>query len=142
MELATRDDFLGRFGRVQRRYKSDKLPVSGLAVRIRSLTEGELSGYQRRLLARSGRGLDPIAMASANRKLFVLSLVDANNERLFSDADAEKLIDMDAADASYLYDSIQQHLGVDPQDLGETEKNSEKPKGGSETTHDDSSQSG
>jgi hypothetical protein len=124
MKLATRDQLLTTLGRPQRRYRNVELPVSGLTVRVQSLTEGELSRYQRRLLKKDGRGIDPTAIQAANRHLFVACLVNDDNGLMLSASEADTLADMDCADASKLYQEIQDHLGVDPTDLGETEKNS------------------
>ena len=124
MTLATKDQLLDKLGNAKRRYREVTLPVSGLAVRIRSLTEGELSAYQRRMFAKGGRGFDPIALQSANRRLFVQCLVDDEGNRQFADHEADKLADMDAADASVLYEACTEHCGIDRADVGDLAKNS------------------
>ncbi|HUT92917.1 MAG TPA: hypothetical protein VMY37_25720 [Thermoguttaceae bacterium] len=125
MGIATREELFCALGRTKRRYRMITLPVSGLSVRIQSLTEGELSRYQRRLFAKGGRGFDPQRMQSANRDLFVRCLVDDAGNRQLSDDEAEKLTDMDAADASVLYEACAEHCGIDRTDLGDLSKNSE-----------------
>ena len=125
MSLASREELLTKFGRKVRRFCEVKLPVSGATVRIRSLTEGELSAYQGKMMDRKGRGFDPAGMKSSNRRLFVTCMVDKAGNRLFSNHDADKLVDMDAADASVLYEACLEHCGIDRADLGDLEKNSE-----------------
>jgi len=105
------------------------LLVSDTEVRIRSLTEGELSAYQRRMFAKNGRGWDSQGMQSANRRLFVLCIVDSAGNRMFADHDADKLATMDAADASTLYEACAEHTGLDRTDLGDLAKNSDMTDG-------------
>lgn len=131
MAVNTREELLTAFGTAKRRFRLVALPVSGVTVRIRSLTEGELSAYQRRLFAKGGRGLDPTAMQSANRRLFVLCIVDGDGNRLFTNDDENRFADMDAADASKLYEECAEHCGIDRTDLGDTSKNSEATAGDS-----------
>ena len=120
----TRDSLLAKLGVPKRRFREVHLPVCDATVRIRSLTEGELSSYQRKMFAKRGQGFDQQGMVSANRRLFVLCLVDENGDRLFGDHDADKLADMDAADASALFEACAEHCGLDRTDLGELAKNS------------------
>jgi hypothetical protein len=137
MALATREELLSKLGRAKRRYREIHLPVSDLTVRIRSLTEGELSSYQRKLFAKGGRGLDPTALRTANRRLFALCLVDEQGNRLFSDSDVDTMVEMDSMDSGKLYEACSEHCGIDRTDMGdlsELEKNSG-------TTRDDCSPS-
>lgn len=137
MSITSREELFSKIGRAKRRYRNVHLPVCNSTVRIRSLTEGELSRWQQRLLRKDGRSLDPSAARAANRSLFALCMVDDNGDRLMADNESANLADMDSADSSKLYEEIQEHLGVDPSDLGDTgelEKNCE-------TTDEDSSPS-
>jgi len=131
MGLANRDELLRKFGTTIRRYETVRLPAAGVSVRIQSLTEGELSSYQRKMWAKGGRGLDPAAMHSANRRLFVLCLVDGSGNRILSNNDADELTGMDAADSSVLYEACTEHCGIDRTDIGDLEKNSETTAEGS-----------
>ncbi len=137
MSLASREDLLTKFGRVTRRFREVELPVARETVRIRSLTEGELSRYQRKMMDRKGRGFDPAGMQKANRRLFTMCIVDDKGNMLFADDDTEKLVGMDAADASVLYEACTEHCGIDRADLGDLGE----PEKNSETTSEDSSPS-
>jgi len=126
MTIATREQLLDKLGREKRRYRDVDLPVCGATVRIRSLTEGELSAYQRKMFAKNGRGFDGEAMKTANRRLFVLCLVDEQGTPLLGGHDAEQLTNMDSADSSTLYEACAEHCGIDRTDLGDLGKNSDE----------------
>lgn len=130
MGLATRDELEAAFGRMVRRFREVFLPVSCKTVRIQSLSEFEMSSYQRRSLNKRGIGIDPAGMLTANLRLFALCLVDADGNRLFGDNEYDKLKYMDSADSSVLYAAIKEHCGLDDSDLGDIAKNSEKIPGG------------
>lgn len=111
----------------KRRYKDLVLPVMGLPVRIRSLTERELSGYTNALLTNDGQGrLRKSRMEDATRRLLCLCLVDAEGDRLLADADAGKLVESDSADTQFLYTECAEWVGLKRGDVEDLVKNSEK----------------
>lgn len=127
--LATAEQLMAVAGR--RRYHELKLPTSDLKVRIRSLTEHELSRYQSATIASSGTGLRRSKLEDASRRLIVLCLVDDDGNQILSDADVPRLADWDAADTSYLYDECAKHCGINRQDIEDLAKNSAKIPAGS-----------
>ena len=128
-ELATAEQLMATTGR--RRYRELTLPTSDLRVRIRSLTERELSRYQSVTIASSGTGLKRSKLEDASRRLIVLCLVDGDGNQIFTDADVPRLADWDAADTSYLYDEGAKHCGINRQDIEDMVKNSEEIPAGS-----------
>lgn len=114
--LATAEQLMGATAG-KRRFKELTLPICGLRVRIRSLTEGEVSRYQGALLSRRGRGIVSGRITEANRRLVVLCLVDAKANRLFKDSDADKLKEWDGADVQFLADECTTFCGLDRDDL-------------------------
>ena len=120
--LATAAELLG--GKANVRYKTLDLPVSGRKVRIRSLSERELSAYTTATISRKGVGMRRARLEDANRRLIAMVLVDAAGNRLLSDRDAGKLADWDSADSSYLYDEAAGHVGLKEGDLEDLVKNS------------------
>lgn len=110
-----------------RRYKTVTLPVSGLTVRIQSLTEREVSDYQAAAVQmRSGQ---PTAKAErlkdASRRWIVLCLVDSAGNRILNDSHVARLADWDAADTQFLYEECAAHVGLKSADLDSLVKNSE-----------------
>ena len=62
----------------RRRYKTIMLPVSGLNLRIQSLTERELSNYQASAwkAGKTGQEMDPQKLKTSGARLIVLCVVD------------------------------------------------------------------
>jgi len=111
----------------RRRYKLlDPLPVSGHRLRIRSLTEGEMSRYQSATIASGGTGLRKSRLEDANRRLIKLCVVDGEGNPLLEDSHLEKLTDWDSADTTFLYDECASHCGVNRRDVEDLVKKSEK----------------
>lgn len=102
------------------------LPVAGMRMRIRSLTEGEVSRWQRQALSSRGRGMIAQRIADGNRRLIVLCAVDDKANTVFKPADAVTLAEWDSMDTSYLADQCNRHCGLDPDDLEALVKNSEE----------------
>lgn len=122
--IATAADLFGKPR--PRRYKLvGPLPVLGVTVRIRSLTEREVSGYQMQVLQTSGSGFRKDRLLDANRRLIALCLVDANGNTFVSDAQRAEMADWDNADTAYLYDECAKHAGINKQELEDLVKNSE-----------------
>ena len=109
----------------QRRFKTLTLPVSGFVVRIRSVTEKELSAHQRSAYAfKDGT---PVAQRanyeSATRRLIALCLCDENGNRILSNEDAAELSEWDSADTSFLYNECSNWTRTKPEDIEATVKN-------------------
>ena len=102
------------FGPAPRRYKDLTLPVAGHAVRIRSLSERELSAYTTVPVnvAGEGKALRQARIEDSSRRLICLCLVDDAGNRLLSDSDAPRLEDWDSADTQYLAGECQRWVGL------------------------------
>lgn len=126
-KLATREELLTPR---PRRYKVlDPLPISGLVLRVQSLSEREGSAYEDaawRTAKNGQREIIPEKLRNAGPRLIVLCAVDADGKRLFTDADAQLLADnLDKADAESAYDQCAAHIGLRKQDIEALAKNSE-----------------
>ncbi len=124
--LATAEELCGDGG-VVRRYRRETLPITGKKVRIRSLSEGEMTDYQAKLTRISrGGGVDIIASAlkTANRRLIVLCLVDALGNLILRNNHVGAMIAWDSADVNYLYTVCTEHCGVSRDDIEQIVKNS------------------
>ncbi len=113
------------FAPCKRRYKSVTLPVSGLNVRIRSLTERETADYQTQTLAKSGN-YKMSKLEDATRRLIVLCLVDGAGNRILNHTHMEKIAEWDSADAAHLYKECATYTGVNTEDIESLVKNSGK----------------
>lgn len=119
----------------RRRFREVSLPVSGLAVRIRSLTESEVSAYYAHVAtAKTDTGRNK-RIENANRRMFALCLVDHEGNRLLTDAEADCLGNLDAADSQELAVACQQHAGINQRDVEDLVKNSE-PTGAGDSRSD------
>jgi hypothetical protein len=106
----------------RRRYKViGPLPIAGTKLRIQSLSEGELSAHQACSVGKDGFKL--ARLEDANRRLIARCLVDADGNRILIDADAPKLADWDAADATYVYNECAAHVGIRRSDIEDLAKN-------------------
>ena len=98
-----------------RRYGSIPLPVSGLEVRYRSLSEAEMTAYDNALFRRNQDNneieIDTDAERSMRARLIVLAVCDADGNRLLADEDVEQVANLDAADMLPLYEAINEHCG-------------------------------
>lgn len=121
--LATREQLLSATTG-KRRHEKVTLPISKLRVRIRSLTERELSAYQSATLG-TGGGVKKSKLEDASRRLIVLCVVDDEGNQVFQNADVGALANWDAADSGYLYDECAKHCGINRQDIEDLVKNSE-----------------
>lgn len=121
--LANADQLFGK--KLQRRHETLTLPISGNKVRIRSLSERELSAYQAATVSANGTGLRRNRLEDANRRLIVLCLVDGAGNRICNDNHVRKMENWDAADTSYLYEQCAEHVGVRTEDIEDLVKNSE-----------------
>ena len=118
MTIASRDAFLGAN---KRRFRDVVLPVSGLTVRVRSLTEWELSEFQQANYDKNGNRLKG-RLVDSKARLITLSTVNESGEPLFLPGDEQAILDIDSADTTYLWDQIWEHLGG-AKPIEETAKN-------------------
>lgn len=103
-----------------------KLPISGMVVRIRSLTDKEYSAYEMAVVnaRRRGGGIREERMKDASCRLIVLCLVDANGNQLATKKHVAAIGDWDLADSRYLYDACVEHCGINSDDMETLVKNS------------------
>lgn len=110
-EFASRGDFLAS---CQRRYGTFDLPVSGLTVRYRSLSESEFAQFEMDAYRRGDEGLetDEDKLASTRERLIILCLCDGEGNRLLNDGDLDAVGQLDAGDTGALYDVLKEHCGI------------------------------
>lgn len=125
MPLATREQLLKP---AERRYLNIPLPVSGLAVRIQSLREGEKTAYETDVSLTEDGERRPVRERLEDAKVMLICrvLVDAEGKRLLEDDDFDALSEMDGLDAATIYDAAFKHCGFEPTDVENLVKNSEK----------------
>lgn len=125
--LASAEQLRALGSRGVRRYKMlDPLPVSGLRLRIQSLTEREMAQHDADAISYGKRTVKRSAIVNANGRLFVRCLVDGEGNRLFANGDMDIFADWDAADTSYVYDEIASHCGIRQAADEDLVKNSEE----------------
>jgi hypothetical protein len=86
--------------------------------------EAELSAYDAEVITESGRGARKERLQDAVRRMIVRSLVDSVGNRLYTDAQADKLREWDTADTQHLYECIRRFIGLDRDHIGSLVKNS------------------
>ena len=98
-----------------RRFDSITLPRSGLAVRFRSLSDGEFSSFEDAAFERDDDGkitVNDELQRNARTRLIILTVCDASGNLLFVDGDAPAVGEMDLDDSLALYDAIREHVGL------------------------------
>ena len=118
--LASRELFLAP---AKRRFAYVDLP-NGQRVRIRNLTEREKSAFEAEILTTKGAP-NRNRVADANRRLILITLVDANGDLLLSPSDITAIEALDGAVTSYLADEIGRHCGFGSSDIEGLVKNSD-----------------
>lgn len=108
-------------GANKRRYREVDVPLIG-KVRIRSLTERERSEYEAGFLDKSGNVSN---IVDGKVRLIVLCACNAEGHRIFSDADANSLADVDAVVTNALADECRSLSGFSEDDIRNLEKNLE-----------------
>lgn len=116
----TRDDFLK--SSIQRRYGTVKLPVSGMEVRVQSLTELERTKYERAIWDSNGKRISA-RVNDSKARLICLCLVDDDGRKLLDETDVDQVMALDAADTGFLFDFLFRFLGFDQSDLEAIAKN-------------------
>lgn len=111
----------------KRRFADVTLPVSGLKVRIRSLTEKDLAEYQSAAIQTSTRGVQvrDERMRDANRRFIAACLVHQDGRLMLDRGEHDKLAGMDSVDSQHLYNECAKHTGVNRDDIEALVKNSE-----------------
>jgi hypothetical protein len=96
----------------KRRLREVQLPVSGLTVNLRSLTEKEWSWYLEALLPAvrtQSRTPSQEMISEAGRRLIVLSLCDAEGNRLLENTQAAEISEWDSVDVQVLQEAALTH---------------------------------
>jgi hypothetical protein len=112
MSIASRADLLAASGK--RRFGELLLPVSGLTVRYRNLSELELAEFEMESLVAGDDGLesDPEAVKFARARLIVKCLVDEQGHQLLTPADLDFVNELDSDDTATLYDTLREFVGL------------------------------
>ena len=111
-----------------RRYKVVTLPVSGRRVRIRSLTEKEMSEHTMAAMSRTGTpgSYNRSRLEDAGPRLICRCVVDGEGRPMLNDSHISAIRDKwDSADSGYLYDECSVHCGLNKKDIEDLIKNSE-----------------
>lgn len=118
----------------QRRYSAIRtLPVTGMRVRYRSLTESEYSQFEAATLTARDERTYNDRLKDAKVRLIILATVEAESDALvFKASDAAFLKDVDARETRVLYTDAVEHVGTTNRDIEGLVKNSELT-GGSES---------
>lgn len=98
-----------------RRFGTFPLPVCGLTVRYRSLSELEFSQFQMDGMKRDADGemlSDEDRMRDSRLRLIALCLCDEAGARLLNDGDLAALAALDSADAVALNDELRAFVGL------------------------------
>jgi hypothetical protein len=109
----------------KRRFKTLTLPVCGATVRIRSLSEKEMSAHQQSLYVKTVNGWDinKSLMESAGRRFMALCLVDGEGNAILAISDSAKFVEWDSADSTFLYNECRDFTRSKPEDIEGTAKN-------------------
>lgn len=123
--FAGRDDF---FAAAARRFKEVPLP-GGKTARIQSITAGEWADIDARNVDMKKGGLSATGLRNSDLRLVVAAVVDADGQKVFSEADMPKLAALDAGVIVPLVKAIKEHSGL-RQDVEDTLKNLSGTDGG------------
>jgi hypothetical protein len=116
---ATRDSLLA--APPQRRFVD--VEVHGHKFKLRSLTAGESNGCQAKHLAIEDEDKRAKAIATLPCRTIVQCCVNAEGQRIFSDTDVVKLMDLDAAFVTALATECRKHAGIEDDDEADAKKN-------------------
>jgi hypothetical protein len=97
-------------------YKDVDVPEWGGSVRIRGLSAKERDGFEASL----AKSQD---LSNIRSRLVVLAVIDEDGERVFTDADAEKLGEKNAQVMCRLFDVVRNLSGMSDEDLKVAEGN-------------------
>lgn len=112
MGTASRGDLLAAAGK--RRFDTMELPVCGLTVRFRNLSELELSDLEMEALQEVEGSLqqDPEAVRHSRARLIIRCLVDDAGQPLLNPGDTDAVEALDAMDSALLYDRLREFVGI------------------------------
>lgn len=138
MKTASRADLLAAAGK--RRFDSLDLPICGLTVRYRSLSELELSQFEMESLVAGPEGMqnDEEAVRNTRARLIVRCLVDDSGALLLNEADVDAVNGWDATDSALLYDRLRDFIGLSRRVREAQAAKDEAKKNSNTTTGDDS----
>ncbi len=123
IELGTFDQLIASGGK--RRFKVVTLPTSGLQMRIRSLTERELSTYQAANAVRDEK-VREARLGTSTRRFIALCVVDGDGNMIVPANKIGSLAELDGADTLHLYNECSAHCGISEEDMKELVGNSEE----------------
>lgn len=131
----------GLLGKCHTRYQSVPLPDGDVVV-IRSMSEGEKSGYENKLVKKGGGGASMAGLKVARQRLVLWVTCNDDDSPMFPPAgvgsdgtpvwDAQTWDAIDAVDSlvmGHIYDAALQHCGFGKTDVEELVKNSETIRG-------------
>lgn len=120
------------FSANKRRFRD--VVVSGMKVRIRSLTEGEWADFDIQNYDFENGGRSEQGVRTSDARLVICAVVDADGNPVFNALDTAHLMQLDASVIRPLVRAIREHCGV-LHDVEDAEKNLETtPAGGSPTS--------
>lgn len=100
---------------------------------LRSLTEGEMAGYEQSQLGppdkEGRRRTDPEQLRRSRARLVCLTLSDEVGNRLLKDEDEDLVLELDASLTGLLADAASDHVGLGRTRLAARAKNSEPTRG-------------
>jgi hypothetical protein len=113
MTIASRADLLAPS---KRRFGEGILPISGMAVRFRSLSEAEYSAFEMERMRQDDDGrmvTEAEPLRTTRARLAVLCLCDESGAPVLGSADVEGLAEsIDLADSLFLFGRLQEHCGL------------------------------
>jgi len=98
------------------------VPEWGGTVWVRGLTGAERDEFEKGILIERKRGFS-VELANFRAKLAAMSMVDAQGQRLFSEADVAALGKKSAAALGRVYDAAARLAGLSAEDVEELTKN-------------------
>lgn len=97
-------------------YEEVEVPEWGGKVRVKALSGKERDEYESSLVSSRGKDMQ-VNLLNARAKLLCLCIVDENNNRLFSNADVEKLGEKSAAALDRIFKVAQKLSGLGEEDI-------------------------
>jgi hypothetical protein len=108
------------------------VPEWGGKVRVRGLTGAERDAFEQSIMEQRGRDMS-LNLRNIRAKLVALSVVDEQNNRIFSDADVKALGQKSAVALQRVFEVAQRLSGLRNEDVEELAKNSENGQSGDST---------
>jgi len=105
-----------------RRIVEVDVPEWGGVVRVQELTTSERSKFETSLQGKKGKS-DPSRTVTVRERLIVLSVVDEQGQRVFSDEDIPALSEQPIKAIERIFNTIQDVSGFSNDDVADLEKN-------------------